>query len=437
MKFVKLITLICIVSILTSCSGKVSKEPEATSVPSNSGITPQPASSPKAESDDEKQPDTLDGKLIAISREEAGLSTIEPLDFSKFSVNKRLTELLANVESYSNEDYKNGIVVGKKIVMSNGFMDEEILISERYKDNIINDIKIGTDMDYIKKVLGEPNIKDDRGFIFYKTKEYYLGFKGTSKVEYAILVNRWITEDKNILARIIKELDRESLDEIINSNQELTAFFDESGHINGGGWYANSYLGMEIVQFDSNTITIYNNYDGDLYSAKDFEYDIKYVDNDYQIENAIYAIDDYIAENKEFDTSGVLSPSGKLKSIYYWGYSMLHYFKIKTLDNSRPVFRVHVPAGDYRWLTDDYILYLNAWFSEPHIVRVIEDNIEDIDIMYKLGVYGDDDSQRPSFNFSIKNIEDNIITLYDSKSNKEYKVEYSIGSNGIEFKMAN
>jgi len=321
--------------------------------------------------------------------------------------------------------------------MSNGFMDEEILISERYKDNIINDIKIGTDMDYIKKVLGEPNIKDDRGFIFYKTKEYYLGFKGTSKVEYAILVNRWITEDKNILARIIKELDRESLDEIINSNQELTAFFDESGHINGGGWYANSYLGMEIVQFDSNTITIYNNYDGDLYSAKDFEYDIKYVDNDYQIENAIYAIDDYIAENKEFDTSGVLSPSGKLKSIYYWGYSMLHYFKIKTLDNSRPVFRVHVPAGDYRWLTDDYILYLNAWFSEPHIVRVIEDNIEDIDIMYKLGVYGDDDSQRPSFNFSIKNIEDNIITLYDSKSNKEYKVEYSIGSNGIEFKMAN
>ncbi len=170
---------------------------------------------------------------------------------------------------------------------------------------------------------------------------------------------------------------------------------------------------------------------------KDFEYDINCIDSDYQVKKAISSIEGYTEDNYEFDTVGVLSPSGKLKSTYFWGYSMSYYFKIRTLDNSKPDFRVAVPAGDYKWLTDDYILYLNAWFTEPHIVKVSDDtSYENIDIMYNLGVYDKDNSPNSSFSFSIKGIKDNIITLYDSESNKEYKVEYSIGNKGIEVKLA-
>lgn len=411
---------------MASCSNKVSIESDATSVSSNSSITPQPTSTPKVEKATDNNLDTSEGKSADTVRKEAGLSIVLPLDFTRFTVNKRLIELLDDANRYNNDDYKNGILV-----------DREVLVSERYKDNIIDDIKIGTDIDHVRKVLGEPNITTNEGFVFYKTKDYYLGFKGSSKVEYAILTNRSIPKDKDILALIAKELKSENnLATMLASNQDIVAFFDESGHINGGGWYAHSYCGIEMVQFDSNTLTIYNNYEGDLSSAKDFEYDVKYVDSDYQVNKAINTINEYIAENKDFDTLGVLSPSGKLKSIYNWEYSMSHYFKIRTLDNSKPDFKIAVPAGDYKWLTDDYILYLNAWFTEPHIVRVSEEINEDIDIMHNLGVYDKDASQKPSFNFSIKNVDGKIITLYDSENNKEYKVEYSIGSNGIEVKMA-
>lgn len=424
MRYIKLIAIIFIISMVSSCSSSTGpKEIETTEMPSNSHITAGSIDS----SQQLKQTRNIQEQIAGITKKEAGLSTIEPMDFTNFSINKRLRELLVNAESYNNSDYKNGIV-----------MKSGVLVSERFKDNIVKDIKIGTDIDYVKKTLGEPNVAADIKFIFYKTKEYYLGFKGYGKVEYAILVNRSISNDKDILRFIVNELDAENdLGAILEKNQKLSGFFEESGHINGGGWYANSYCGVEIEQFDSKTITIYNNFEADLFKVKDFEYDINCIDSDYQVKKAISSIEGYTEDNYEFDTVGVLSPSGKLKSTYFWGYSMSYYFKIRTLDNSKPDFRVAVPAGDYKWLTDDYILYLNAWFTEPHIVKISDDtSYEDIDIMHNLGVYDKDNSHNFSFNFTIKSIKDNIITLYDSESNKEYKVEYSIGNKGIEVKLA-
>ena len=430
MKYIKLITNIFIISVLSACSnGAGIIEPEATAVSSNPQITAEAISVTGDKQSTEEQFRKTQLDIIGITRKEAGLSTISPLDSAKFIVNKRLKELLAAPESYKNSDYKNGIVI-----------EREVLVSERFKDNIVNDLKIGTDIDYVKKVLGQPNVTSDIGFVFYKTKDYYLGFKGYSKVECAILVNRSIPNDKDILRLIVEQLEAENdIGEILYGNQSLAALFDESGHINGGGWYRHSYSGIEIVQFDSKTITIYNNYEADLYKVKDFKYDIKFVDSDYQVKNAINTIQAYIADNYEFDTLGVLSPSGKLKCTYYWGYSMSYYFKIRTLDNSKPDFRVSVPARDFKWLTDDYILYLNNWFTEPYIVKVSENTpYESINIMFNLGVFDKDDSVQDSpFNFSIKSINGNIITLYDSESNKEYKVEYSIGNKGIEVKLAN
>lgn len=369
--------------------------------------------------------------IIAINRKQAGLSTVVPLNFTKININKRLKELLADPKSYKNSDYKNGIVMGQKV-----------LVSERYKGSIIDDIKIGTGIDYVKKVLGEPNVAADEGFVFYKTKEFYIGFKGNSKVEYAILANRSIPNNKDILELIIKELDaKNDLVGMIENNNQMADFFDENGHINGGGWYANSYSGMEVVQFNGNTITIYNNFEGDLFRANNLEYDIKFIDSDYQVNNAISCIQGYIADNDEFAKSGVLSPSGKLKCTYFWGYSMCYYFKIRTLDNSTPDFRVPVPVSDFKWLTDDYILYLNTWTSAPYIVKVSDNMdvpLEDVNIMHRLGVFGKDDYfQDFSFQFSIKSINGNTINLYDSESNKEYHVVYSIGKNGIELKFAN
>lgn len=432
MRFKKLLPLIIIISIISSCSRNISTEPGVTSVSPSPVITSQSTSLPNVEDVTGEKPDDFSGNLVGISREEAGLSTIEPLDFEKFSLNKRLGELLNNIELYRNDDYKSGIVL-------DSVREENILLCERYKDNIINDLKIGSDISYVRKILGEPNITEDEDLFIYKTKEYYLGFKGSSKVEYAVLVKRYTSNYGDLLERIIRKLDtvlENSLAAMFDSNEDLESFFDEMGHVHGGGFYADLYGGMYIEDFDTKTITVYNNYEGNLYSVNGFKYSIMYDNSDYQVHYIEGTIARYLSDNEEFETSGVLSPSGKLKSIYFWGYSMLHYFKIRTLDHSRPDFKIHVPAGDYRWLTDDYILYIDAWFMEPYIVRVSEDKSEGIDILLNLGVYEENDPNKPNFSFEIKEVKGNAITLYDKESDKEYKIEYSIGNNGIELKMA-
>lgn len=434
MRYIKLISIIFIISVFSACSSSpYKKDSEVTAVLQSPGITAGTLNSPKVENSTVPKQliESSPADIIAIDRNQAGLSTIVPLDFTKFSINKRLKELLADPESYKNNDYKNGIVIG-----------EEVLVTERYKGNIINDIRIGSSVDYVKKVLGEPNVIADEGFIFYKTKDFYIGFMAYSKVEYAILFNRSIRNNKDILKRIIRELDaKNDLGEMIHNNDKMADIFEENGHINGGGWYANLYSGIQIYQFnDENSITIYNNFEDDLYRANNFKYDIKFVDSDYQVKNAISSIQVYIDNNYEFETLGVLSPSGKLKCTYYWGYSMSYYFTIRTLDNSKPDFRVPVPAHDFKWLTDNYILYLNAWTSAPCIVKVSDNSEPDehVNVMYKLGVFDkDDDFQDTSFQYSIKGINGNTINLYDSESNKEYNVVYSIGNNGIELKFAN
>ncbi|MCX7709860.1 MAG: hypothetical protein N2484_08405 [Clostridia bacterium] len=364
-----------------------------------------------------------------ISRREAGLSTIEPLDFSRFSLHQRVKELVFGKKPYKDSDYKEGIV-----------QEDGIIINERFKDSIIQDVKIGTRMEDVVKVLGKPSfVQND--YAFYKTKDYYLGFLGPKEVKTAYIRKRSADYKKDIFKRIIQRIaSNNSLQDAAN-NGELDNFFDSGGFVHGGGWYENSSSGIAVWQFDVNTITVYNNFEGTLYRAKGLDYDIKYEDTDYEANHAISVINGYIGRNDEFDKDGVLSPSGKLKSTFFWGNSMIHYFIIRTLDNSKPDYNVGAPAGDYQWLTDDYILYLNAWTSAPYVVRVTDEaaECESINVMYAVSVFSKDDYfQDFGINYSIKHVKDNIITFLDGDSNKTYRVEYSFDKNNkIKFKLVN
>lgn len=359
--------------------------------------------------------------ISEVSRKEAGLSVIAPVDFSKFSVNQRIKELLAEPRQYKNQDYRDGIAE-----------EGGLLINERFKGNIIQDITLGTGIDHVKSVLGQPNVvKDD--FIFYKTKEFYLGFKGTEKVEYAYFRKSPRKYNRDILKLVIEQISLKDSDlqGAVSDSAELGSFFDSGGHIHGGGWYENSSCGVAVWQFDESSITVFNNFEGTLYEAKDFNYAIQYENTDYVVDTSIQFVNSYLSRNDEFDREGVLSPSGRLKSTFLWGNSMVYYFTIKTLDNSRPDFTVHAPAGEYWWLTDEYILYMNAWTSAPYVERV-SDMVSDeasINVMYAVGIFEKDDMfQDHTVNFAVKDIKNNVISFYDEENQKEYRVEYSFNN---------
>ncbi len=118
MRYIKLIAIIFIISMVSSCSSSTGpKEIETTEMPSNSHITAGSIDS----SQQLKQTRNIQEQIAGITKKEAGLSTIEPMDFTNFSINKRLRELLVNAESYNNSDYKNGIVMKSGVLVSERF----------------------------------------------------------------------------------------------------------------------------------------------------------------------------------------------------------------------------------------------------------------------------------------------------------------------------
>ncbi|HEY8500924.1 MAG TPA: hypothetical protein VIL89_09920, partial [Clostridia bacterium] len=316
--------------------------------------------------------DNSNEEIIKINRREAGLTTIPSLDFSQFEINPSILRLIEKPAAYTNEDYKTGLIRGSYII-----------VSERFEENIIQDITIGDDIPKVTGILGEPSsITGDT--IFYKTKDYYLGFKGREKVEQAIISNKPRKYFENILETIIDSINSpefSGISSLLSKNGEISGFFDYNGHIHGGGWYACAMNGIFLEEFTENSITIYNNFEGNLYKLKGdtYKYGIKYTDIDYMINSMATELNGYIETNEMFRQRGILSPNGKYNSIYVWNYSESYYFIIRTMDNSCPDKYIELPAtGDYYWLDDTYILYSDFFSSTPVLLNV-ESN-ETIDV---------------------------------------------------------
>ncbi|HZK27562.1 MAG TPA: hypothetical protein VFD00_08505, partial [Thermoclostridium sp.] len=269
-------------------------------------------------------------EIIKIMREEAGLSTIPYLNFDKFEMNPRVLFLLENSTSYTNDDYSNGLV----------YDDIFLIVSQRFDGCIIEDIAIGDEVSKVSQILGEPNYITG-GTVVYKTKNYYLSFLGVERIEQAILspVPKPYTED--ILKKLVVNINKREFDsiaELLIENSELSEFFDYNGHIHGGGWYGHSMNGIYVEQFVENSITIYNNFEGDLYMSQEdvYKYGIVYQNTDCIVDRMLSALNGYSRTNEAFEQEGVVSPNGKYSSLYRWNYSQSYYFIIRAMDYSYP-----------------------------------------------------------------------------------------------------
>lgn len=353
------------------------------------------------------------GGIIEITREEAGLSTIPTLDFSEFDLNPCIQRLIKNPKSYSNEDYRLGLVY-----------DEFIIVSERFSGNIIEDIKIGDKTEKVKEILGEPSsIMGD--ILFYKSTDYYIGFKGTDRIEQAVLGPKPEQYPGDILKIIMENCETifyfsgegyETDPEV----RKLNGFFEFIGHIHGGGWYAYSLNGIYIEEFEGNCITVYNNFEGDLYRPEEdmYQFGTCFVDIDYTMDRMQSELNCYISLNNDFEEDGILSPGGKYISLYVWNHSESYYFIIRTMDNSTPDKYFFVPSfGDYYWLNDRYILYIDFFNDSPCILDI--ENDENI-----VAELVDIDGSA----LEIKSCKEGEIVILNNNENKEYRIYYTFDS---------
>ncbi|NLK67716.1 MAG: hypothetical protein GX283_00925 [Clostridiaceae bacterium] len=359
--------------------------------------------------------------IVRITREEAGLSTIPYLNFDSFEMNPRILSLLENSTLYTHDDYRNGLI----------YDDIFLIVSQRFDGCIIEDIAIGDEISKVSQILGEPSYITG-GTVVFKTKNYYLGFLGVEKIEQAILSPVPKTYTKDILEKLVVNLNQRefgSIPELLIENSEISEFFDYDGHIHGGGWYAQSMNGIYIEQFVDNSITIYNNFEGDLYRTQEDinKYGIVYQNNDCIIDRMLSALNGYRRTNEAFEQEGVVSPNGKYSSLYRWNYSQSYYFIIRAMDYSHPDVYISLPAtGDYYWLNDKYILYQDFFSQAPILLNV--ETVETINIFENVGVFEVDDYG--FYSFKIKGYQDGEIVVFYEDEQKEYIINYSFDPMG-------
>lgn len=304
-------------------------------------------------------------QIIKVSRKDVGLSSITKLDFSKFTLNNRINELLLKEKQYINDDYFRGIINDDNI----------LIISDRFKEKVIDEVKVKMSIKEAIDILGPPSIKGKIG-IYYKTKEYYLGLIGSNQIEEIAFIKSSNSYNRDIFYKILSGLETNKAETVLSEkmdNREIKKFFNNIGHIHGGGMYYSSSNGIVINEFsDDNYIKVYNNFEGDLYNIVDGKsiFPISFDNSDFLVNEIEFAINNYKITNKRFDEEGVISPGGKREFLYDWNNSESTYFTIRTLDNTRPDCFYVVMANDYYWLNDDYIIYIDFIDSKPYVFNV-------------------------------------------------------------------
>lgn len=403
---------------------------EPSEKPDNSEDTKSTAPTAGGGTDAEEKPDSSgDIKLaddestkgiIKISRQEAGLSTIPELDFSRFALNPSIQRVIEEPASYTNHDYKNGLI-----------NENFLIVTERFNENIIQDIAIGDNISKVSETLGAPSCIIGNT-MFYKTKDYYLGIKGKEKVEQAVFSRKPRQYPSTILKALVTKINEPEFSSIIgllSENNEISEFFDHNGHIHGGGWYAFAMNGIYLEEFTENSITVYNNFEGDLYKLQDdnFQYGIVYSDIDYMMDNMVSELNGYNWTNRIFNEDGIISPGGKYDSVYVWNYSESYYFIIRSMDNNHPDVYIGLPAtGDYYWLNDRYILYSDFFSFAPILLDV--ETFEIINVLEETNLFDVDDYG--FYSFKIKSYNDGLIIVYHEDEDKQYRIGYSFDQNG-------
>lgn len=370
----------------------------------------------------------VSGALQETGRNEAGLVTLSISDLSGIKLNSKVEALLSNRESYTNKDFQDGLI----LTSGTG----AVLVTERYKEPVLGDIKIGEAIVRVKQLLGNSSYEVEDSF-FYKTDDYYIGFKGQDSVRQMIAVNVPAKYDSQVLKKILEGLnegDNEGLNAFLQKESRISDFFEKQGYINGGGYYANSYNGIEVVEFaDDNSITVYNNFEGVLYSypgENKGSFPLEFINKDQFAEYLITDFNQYLNTNERFEKEGALSPSGKYQFIYDWIYSMSQYFTIRTVDLTKPDYVLNANASEYVWLSDDYILYIHGWASIPYIIRISENSDTNINVLYHLGLLKEEDYGEAigKYQYVIEEVTSKSITLFDNLNNKTLSIEFEFDS---------
>lgn len=373
----------------------------------------------------------VSGRTITLAQ--AGLHPL-PVSANKGALNAKIAALLKKPDQYSDQDYRSGLRMN--YTSSSRLEPPVLLIDGRNKAPIIGKLKIGDAISSVQKTLGKPAYAAD-DTLFYKFGSYYAGFRGTTTIENATITATAPLKSPDLLCDVVLTLNATEDPFQLQDDPSLSRFFDAVGHIHGGGWYSESFVGLYVEEFEDRTITVYNDFTGKLLQPNENDsYEIDYVDEDSTVNRMRSVLGSYDYDNQRFKEGGVRSPGGKYIADYEWITSDSQYFTIRFADSSRPDFSLGARVlDDFYWVSDHYILYQDFITQVPYLLPVNPKKYSDnIDVLKSVGILFHDENY----------VYDIQITYVDAKSfgikidGKAYKIEYSLDAKGtIKLKLAN
>lgn len=288
-----------------------------------------------------------------------------------------------------------------------------IVFEKDYESDVVNNIKVGTDIEEVKNQLGDPTYKSEtEDIIGYKNEDFYIFF-----TENQISVYRNDTSYNENFYKLVERFADEEIEfqEFINELTTLWTEYDE--YSNTEQYYKLTYslkgVSVEVTTENKDGIHIYSNYTG-LQKGEDWQ---KFIETDrvklHADENLVYETE-FKRVNGEKSLSYVCQDymskmeQGKPKSnLFYYNVVRDDEDKITkvmflSVDGTNLNSELNESINSYIWYNDTIFLY-----GKPQD-----------------GIYAYDAVNRQSRkilsgtdNFEIKGIEENRL-MYDDKSVK-------------------
>lgn len=252
---------------------------------------------------------------------------------------------------YFDEGYDIRVIRGKVF---------NLVFNTRYKDKVIENFKVGDDLEKIEATLGE-SIKDI-GILGYKTKDFYIFF-----LENEISIYPTYKYDYTDFENLVKEYDEkkdknEFLDKLTDIWPDYDKYTFEGNNVEI--IYANRGVRVNFASRNEDGIEIYENYAGDLKEEK-----TDYTDLFYKLNENLFLVE----ESTRIIQWGLFDDS--LKEIDPLRYSDRFYFrgildddkytsiKIESQDYNYPnnEFDETIQINDYIWIDDSHLLYSVAY----------------------------------------------------------------------------
>lgn len=355
---------------------------------------------------------------------------VADINLSSYSLNSYAQQFLLMSKDSFVKKYRTDSLYAKGIKVEGG-----LRFTAKYKGKVIGDIPVGAAKDSVIKRLGKPNLDSDEyseaqgiKIIGYKTQNYYIIFSGDKTITDIAIVKRdhlpkgYENMLKVYLSEYLTNIDS-SYDDVVKFYEKYSKF-GAKNHIHGGGWKINYSFGLEIVNFfDENTVTVYNNFEGDFYDQSSIV-EVEYIDKDSVFLSEIYYYNAQSYLDSAIKREGKQSPNKKL--VAYADNDGLYssaYILIRQLDGSKSDKEISVGyfTGDLKWLSNRY-LFFTAMFNGMYIYDASTGSKRELTKEFEKSK----DSYRE---YTLKTVDSKKIVYLD-RNNKQVILSYSFDKTG-------